>query len=90
MGLTNPHLKKALNDAALVLVGWDVRAYDKKNEPIDTIARVIGRTRDGSIIAMHDGGVSPEKLLATVSGVIIGLQSRGYRLVPLAELLDHS
>jgi len=90
MGLSNPHLGKALRLAGLALVGWDVRAFDRRSDPREAVARVLERARDGSIIALHDGGIPPARMVAAVEGIISGLRAKGYKLVHLEDLLDNS
>lgn len=90
MGLTNPHLNGALNEAGLTLVGWDVRAFDRRRAPARVIARTVKNARDGSIIALHDGGVSASDMIATMTGMIAELRARGFSLVRLDELLGNS
>ena len=90
MGLTNPHLSGALNEAGLTLVGWDIRAFDRRRAPTEIIARIVKNARDGSIIALHDEGVSASDMIATMTGMIAELRDRGFSLVRLDELFGDS
>jgi len=88
-GLTNPHLAGALKRAGLTLVGWDVRGLDTcGGRPERVVRRVLKKTRDGSIVVLHDGGAKPGRLLEIAGGVIAALRARGFSLVRLDELLD--
>lgn len=87
VGLTNMHLPRALRKLKLVSVGWDVRAFDRgARDPQSVVNRVCGKVRAGSIIALHDGGVSPDTETAIVAGMIAALRSQGYVLLRLDEI----
>jgi peptidoglycan/xylan/chitin deacetylase (PgdA/CDA1 family) len=88
MGLTNPHLAGALRRAGLTLIGWDVRGLDhqaRSAEPV--IQRILKKTRDGSIIVLHDGGARPGIITRIVSRIIPELQSRGFVFQRLDDLI---
>ncbi len=56
------------------------------------VHRVLRRTRPGSLIILHDGGnlgrVDRSQTLAAVDAIIPELKSRGFRFVPLVELVE--
>lgn len=82
VGLTNPHLHQALRELDLVLIGWDVRPFDRNaGDPRKVVVRVMRGVRPGSIVLLHDGGVAAEPLLAIVRAVVEGVRARGLRLV---------
>ena len=86
-GLTNMHLPRALRKLKLVSVGWDVRTFDRRaRDPQSVVNRVRDKVRAGSIIALHDGGVSPDTETAIVAGMITALRSQGYVLLRLDEM----
>jgi peptidoglycan-N-acetylglucosamine deacetylase len=85
MGLTNPHFSKALRRTGLTLVAWDVRSFDTVGSVQSAVDRIIRKTRDGSIILMHDGGVSPQRVVEIVSASITELRCRGFEF----DRLDH-
>jgi peptidoglycan/xylan/chitin deacetylase (PgdA/CDA1 family) len=88
MGLTNPHLAGALKRAGLTLIGWDVRGLDyqaRAAEPV--IHRILRKTRDGSIILLHDGGAQPAIITAIVSRIIPELRRRGFVFQRLDDLI---
>lgn len=88
MGLTNPHLRKALRASGLTCVGWDVRSLDKTHRnAANILRRITGKTTGGSVILLHDGGAKPEKLLAIVSALIANLQQHGYNFVRIDNLM---
>jgi peptidoglycan-N-acetylglucosamine deacetylase len=88
-GLTNPHFPKALRQAGLTLVGWDVRPFDTAGRTRDAIDRILRETRDGSIILLHDGGVPPQQIIHIVSTAISELRSRGFGFERLDRLIEH-
>lgn len=87
MGLTNPHYGGALRESGLTLVGWDVRSLDTVLSTKAVIKRILSRTHDGSIILLHDGGASPERIVEIVSTVIGELRGRGFGFERLDRLL---
>jgi peptidoglycan/xylan/chitin deacetylase (PgdA/CDA1 family) len=88
MGLTNPHLSGALKGAGLTLIGWDVRGLDyKARSPEPVIQRILRKTRDGSIIVLHDGGAQPAIITAIVSRIIPELRDRGFVFQRLDDLI---
>lgn len=87
VGLSNPHLHRGLKRARLIIVGWDVRSFDRKADLEKVKTRVFKRVRDGSIIVLHDGGVPPERAARLLDELITGLRERGYHLECLEKLL---
>jgi peptidoglycan-N-acetylglucosamine deacetylase len=88
VGLTNPHYGGALREAGLTLVGWDVRSLDTVLSTQAVIQRILRQTRDGSIILLHDGGASLDRLVEIVSTVIRELRSRGFGFERLDRLIS--
>lgn len=87
MGLTNPHMAKALHHNGLTCVGWDVRTFDTgrtNKQVLDTIAR---KTRGGSIILLHDTSRSPGDMTELLQDVIAVLKNRGFTFSALDDLL---
>ena len=87
MGLTNPHYGGALRQSGLTLVGWDVRSLDTVLSTKAVIQRILRRTRDGSIILLHDGGASPDRIVEIVGTVIGELRARGFGFERLDRLI---
>lgn len=87
MGLTNPHMARALCHNGLTCVGWDVRSFDTRRtnkQVLDTIAR---KTRDGSIILLHDTARSPGEVTELLQDVIAVLKNRGFSFSALDDFL---
>jgi peptidoglycan/xylan/chitin deacetylase (PgdA/CDA1 family) len=90
IGLTNPHFSRALRKVGLKLVGWDVRTFDTVGDARSAVDRISQRARDGSIILLHDGGASPQRLVEIVRNAIAELRSRGFSFERLDRLIDPS
>jgi len=89
MGLTNPHLNAPLRKNGLVLIGWDVRTFDRRTrQPEATIRRACAKIRNGSILLLHDGDVVPKTAVHIVKGIIDELRVRGFDIVRLDALID--
>ena len=87
LGLMNPHYRTALRCLGLRLVGWDIRSYDLRADPIATIAeRITRKVRPGSIIALHDAGPGPERVTELARTLIVTLRDQGYSLVRVDQL----
>jgi peptidoglycan/xylan/chitin deacetylase (PgdA/CDA1 family) len=88
MGITNPHYPRALRKVGLTPVGWDVRTFDTAGSVQTAVDRIVRRARDGSIILLHDGGVSAERLVEIVSAAISELRLRGLAFEGLDRLIE--
>jgi peptidoglycan/xylan/chitin deacetylase (PgdA/CDA1 family) len=86
MGLTNPHLKRALKKHGLSVVGWDVRPFDTTASAEKVTKRVLKKIRNGSIIALHDTGRIPAELARLTDELVTGIEERGYTFGNLTEL----
>lgn len=79
--------KAAARAGGLELVFWTLDSADDKHPGVGAIrARVVRRTKPGSIVLLHDGGRHPQTVEA-IAGIVEGLQRRGLRLVTVTELL---
>jgi peptidoglycan-N-acetylglucosamine deacetylase len=88
VGLTSPFFPRVLRRLGLTLVGWDVRTFDTAGSTPEVIDRISRNTRDGSIILLHDGGSSPQRIVEIVSAAITDLRSRGFGFERLDRLID--
>jgi len=69
------------------IAGWTVDPADwRKPSPDVLVRRVVGMTRPGSIVLMHDGGGDRASTIAALPRIIGALRSRGYRFVTLDDL----
>lgn len=66
---------------------WAVDSLDWKNPGVDfMVERVLGRTFPGAIVLMHASD-SSQQIQDALPLIIDGLREKGYRLVPLSELM---
>jgi peptidoglycan/xylan/chitin deacetylase (PgdA/CDA1 family) len=86
MGLTNPHLRKALEKHGLSVMGWDVRPFDTTANNDKVIKRVLKRIRNGSIITLHDTGRIPADLARLTDELVTKIKEREYTFSELEEL----
>ena len=84
-GEYNDLVVQTAEDLGLTTVQWDVDSLDWKDLPAGEISRrVTESVRDGSIVLFHNAALhTPEAL----PEIIETLLSRGYRIVPVSELL---
>ena len=84
-GEYNDQVVETAASLGLVTVQWDVDSLDWKDLSAGEITRrVCDQVRDGSIVLFHNAALhTPEAL----PGIIEYLQSNGYRVVPVGELL---
>ncbi len=84
-GGRSPWTVRAFTRLAKRLVLWDVNSYDWKGKPADeVVARVLERTRPGSIILMHEAREGGEVTIEAVRRLIPELRARGYQLVTVS------
>jgi peptidoglycan/xylan/chitin deacetylase (PgdA/CDA1 family) len=86
MGLTNPHLRRALKKHGLLVVGWDVRPFDTTANTEKVIKRVLKKIRNGSIIVLHDTGRIPADLVRLTDELVTKIKERKYTFSELEEL----
>lgn len=85
-GITNPRIAKAVTATRMVPIGWDVRSFDTVLGVSDRLSRRLkAQVRNGSIILLHDTG---EGMVGFLDAFIPWLQSEGYHIVPLEQLID--
>ncbi|HVP78963.1 MAG TPA: polysaccharide deacetylase family protein [Thermodesulfobacteriota bacterium] len=86
MGLTNPHLRKALKRHGLSVIGWDVRPFDTTASAEKVIKRVLQKVRNGSIIALHDTGREPAELARLTDELVTRIREQKYIFCQIEEL----
>lgn len=90
MGLTNPYYRAILKRNNIKMIGWNIRTYDKYKEKQQIAEKIFKKIRNGSIIMMHDSGVSIEKLQYVIETVSTKLKAQGYSFVRIDEMADNS
>lgn len=87
-GATSAALTGVVRSSGALSILWDVDSDDWQRPGAARIAaNVLGRTRPGSIILMHDGGGPRSQTVAALPAIIRGLRRRGLRFVTVAQLL---
>lgn len=69
-------------------IEWDVDSLDWKDYGTDNIIKTVTThkaLKNGSIILMHNGAKYTAEALESV---ITGLQSQGYEIVPVSQLIN--
>ena len=93
VGLNNPSVMKVIDGMGMVMVGWQVRAYDGvKARKKGITARILKGVRPGGIILLHDGcdGHAACDRTPTVEAlreIIPALKERGYGFKTVSEIL---
>ena len=84
-GEYDDHVITAVRDFGMEPIQWSVDSLDWKELSADEITqRVLQGIQPGSIVLFHNAAKhTPEAL----PGILEALQERGYRIVPVSELL---
>lgn len=86
-GEIDAKVERAARAAGLEIVLWTLDSEDDHHPGVAAIRRrVVRRARPGAIVLLHDGGHHPQTVEA-LSGILEGLQARGFRCVTVSELL---
>src|SRR3954471_4061352 len=90
-GEWSQRLVYVVQDLRLPTVTWDVVSGDPsaKTTADGMIRTVLGKARPGSIIIFHINGRG-YKTAAALPAILRGLRERGFRFVPLSELMASS
>jgi peptidoglycan-N-acetylglucosamine deacetylase len=89
-GQVNSGLIDRAHALGLVTVNWDVDPRDWANPGTAAIAStVIRNAHNGSIVVMHDGGGDRSETVGALPAILSHFEHRGYRFVPVEELLGH-
>ncbi len=83
-GVTNPSVKKAVNQMGYDVIGWSVRSLDTTLAPERVMARIKRKLKPGSIVLLHDNRANTAEHLTEYIDYIL---SQNYRIVRLDELL---
>ncbi|MCL5878366.1 MAG: polysaccharide deacetylase family protein [Deltaproteobacteria bacterium] len=92
VGIVNPRLWRQLLVRGMHCVIFSVRGGDMGNRRVTGIARrVLMKVKDGDIVILHDRALKTKEMvepwLKEMEKVIIGIQAKGLRIVPLADLI---
>lgn len=85
-GATNASIVNHMyNNYGMRSIMWDVDTRDWQRPGVSTVvSRAVNGAKPGSIILVHDIHAST---LASIEGIVTGLQARGFKLVTVSELL---
>jgi peptidoglycan/xylan/chitin deacetylase (PgdA/CDA1 family) len=84
-GVTNPNVKKAVERAAYISIGWNVRSLDTViRDENHLLQKVLKRVKPGSILLFHDTSETTVKILRQL---ISRLKENGYKIVRLDKLI---
>jgi len=86
-GVSTPVEGQAVSDLGMHIVLWD-QCLDHVGDktPAAAAERVLERIVPGDIILLHDGAGDREKTIKALGILLDGLESTGYRVVPLGQL----
>lgn len=84
-GVTNPNLKKAVENGGYIPVGWNVRSLDTviKDEH-KLLEKIKAGIKPGAVFLFHD---TSKATLAVLPEFLQEVKIKGYRVVPLDKLL---
>jgi len=84
-GVTNPNIKKALQQTKLTSIGWSKRSLDTTNLSEERVLkRIIKNLKRGDIILLHD---SSDKSVAVLERLLLFLKSEKMQSVTIDQLL---
>ena len=78
-----------LLDYTVVLWSLDVGDWNKRKTEKDITSKIFKLAKNGSIILLHDGGLSREAVIAALPVIIKGLRNKGYKFVTIDEMIAH-
>jgi peptidoglycan/xylan/chitin deacetylase (PgdA/CDA1 family) len=76
-------------DYTVVLWSIDVGDWNKTRTSKQITAKIFNLAKNGSIILLHDGGLSREAVIDSLPVIIKGLKSKGYKFVTIDEMIAH-
>lgn len=85
-GVTNLHIKKALNKTKHYTIGWNIRSFDTAIESEDKIInRIKSRLKPGGIILLHD---TSQKTVNVLEQLLIHLDRENFQPVTVDQLIN--
>lgn len=84
-GEYNNSVVETVKNLNMYCIQWDVDSLDWKDPTAEQIKdKIIKKVKPGSIVLMHNGAKNTPEALPMV---IEALQSQGYKIVPISELI---
>ena len=92
VGITNPKLKKILQEMNMYCVTFNIRAFDGGNRNINNIAnKILKKVKPDGIIILHDKLPKNKTLLPVffkqLEILLVGLQIKKIKIAPLAKVI---
>lgn len=84
-GVTNPPLRKALNNAGMTSIGWSLRTFDTVKDPDQVLEKIKNNTLPGDIVLFHD---TLEFIPQVVDKYLDWIKEQGWKIVGLDKLLN--
>jgi peptidoglycan/xylan/chitin deacetylase (PgdA/CDA1 family) len=85
-GLTNLHIKKALDRTKHHTIGWNIRSFDTAIQSEEKILnRIKKRLQPGCIILLHD---TSQKSVNVLEQLLIYINNENYEMVSVDQLLN--
>lgn len=79
------------NSLGYYTVGMNIDPRDWENPGKDEIVRRVimqAKEGEGNVVVLHDGGGDRSQTVAALPEIIEGLQTEGFEIVPISELLN--
>lgn len=88
-GIDRPWIKEVAKEAGVILVNWTYGA-DWTGESVGELEKgYIKAIKPGAILLFHDGWPKADKSLALTEAVLKAAQEKGYKIVPVGQLLGN-
>jgi len=84
-GVTNPALKKALQEMDMISVGWSLRSFDTFKSKDKVLQKLKRKTQGGDVVLFHD---TDEKNLEIIEEYLSWLKESGFKIVSLTKLFE--
>jgi peptidoglycan/xylan/chitin deacetylase (PgdA/CDA1 family) len=87
-GAYNAQTLRTARGLRMLMVLWSIDPGDWRRPGVgEIVSDVLGSSKPGAIVIMHDGGGDRSQTVAALPAIIKGLRRRKYELVNLPELL---
>jgi len=84
-GVTNPTLKKALQETNMISIGWSLRSFDTFKPKDKVLQKLKRKTKGGDVVLFHD---TDEKILEIIEEYLSWLKENGFKIVSLTKLFE--
>ncbi|HMA63623.1 MAG TPA: polysaccharide deacetylase family protein, partial [Chitinispirillaceae bacterium] len=91
IGLSNPHLRTALEKNAMICIGWSRSANDAGNRLRSSFAHFVSLPGDGAVILLHDVLPVPAyktEYLSSLEAMMRRLQAEQFEVVTVDKLFS--